>query len=301
MRKIFIILTLLIASCSFASNSDAPASDDISSLFPDLSGWIKDGSPEIFYADNLWEYINGAADVYLNYDFQKVATLTYDSSPKKSLTIDIYEHDTPRNAFGIYSQEKPAQGNWLKIGTQGYYDKGILNFYVGNYYIKMMGFYLGEEEKELFQATAEELAGSLQGKAEVPKPAQCFPDKGKIANSERYIAKDFLGRRILHSAFVADYEVSGEKKRLFIIETKDESEAGSMLSQYMQEVADKGHEISEENGLYRFKDPYFESSGMMNIKSKGNYVWGLFSDDTPVYDFYIEGIEKNLKKSKLID
>ena len=301
MNKIIIILVLLTAGCSFASNTGAPASDDINSLFPDLEGWAKDGSPGIFYADNLWEYINGAADVYLNYDFQKVATLTYDSSSKKSLTIDIYEHDTPRNAFGIYSQEKPTQGNWVKIGTQGYYDKGILNFYVGNHYVKLMGFYLGEEEKQFLLAAAGELAGSLKGKAEAPIPVECFPDKDKILNSERYIAKDFLGRRILHSAFVADYDVNDEKKQLFIIETEDEGEAGSMLQQYLQQVVDKGIEISQENGIYRFNDPYFESSGSMNIKSKGNYVWGLFSDDESVYDFYIEEIEKNLKKSQLID
>jgi hypothetical protein len=301
MRKVIIILTLLIASCSFASNSDAPVSDDISSLFPDLDGWTKDGSPEIFYADNLWEYINGAADVYLNYDFQNVKTLTYDSSPKKSLTIDIYEHDTSRNAFGIYSQEKPLQGNWVAIGTQGYYDKGILNFYTGNYYVKLMGFYLGEEEKQFLHATAEELAGSLKGSKEAPKALTCFPDKAKISNSERFIAKDFLGRRILHSAFMADYDMDGEKKQIFIIETEDEGEAGSMLKQYLQQVVDKGIEISEENGIYRFTDPYFESSGMMNIKSKNKYIWGLFSDDASVYGFYIEEIEKNLKKSKLIN
>jgi hypothetical protein len=301
MRKVFIILAMLAASCSFASNTDAPVSGDINSLFPVLDGWTKDGSPEIFYADNLWEYINGAADVYLNYDFQKVATLTYDSSPKKSLTIDIYEHDTPRNAFGIYSQEKPAQGKFLKVGTQGYYDKGILNFYIGSYYIKLMGFYLGEEEQQFLESTAGELVGRLKGKPAVPKPVECFPDRGKISNSERYIAKDFLGRRILHSAFIADYELEGEKLRIFIIEAGDEAEAGSILTEYLKQVGEQGNPVTQEDGIYRFEDPYFESSGMMNIKSRDSYIWGLFSDNASVYSFYIEGIEKNLEKNQLID
>lgn len=301
MRISSIILLILIASCSFASSSDSPAADDMSSLFPDLDDWTRDGSPEIYYADNLWEYINGAADVYLNYDFQKVVTLTYDGNPKKSLTIDIYEHDTPRNAFGIYSQEKPDEGNFLEIGTQGYYDKGILNFYFGNYYVKLMGFDLGDDEKQFLESTAEKLAGRLKGEAITPKAVECFPDKGKVPNSERYIAKDFLGRRTLHSAFVADYDVDNEKKRIFIIEAADEAEAGAMLKGYLGQVSEKGFEISREKGIYRFTDPYFESSGMMNIKARGKYIWGLFSDDEPLYVFYIEEIEKNLENSRLVD
>jgi hypothetical protein len=233
MRQIMLGMVLLMIGCTFASSSDATAVDDMNALFPDLDGWTMDGSPEIFYADNLWEYINGAADVYLSYDFQKVATLTYDAGPNKSLTIDIYEHDTPRNAFGIYSQEKPNEGDFLRVGTQGYYDRGILNFYFGAYYVKLMGFNLGEAEKQFLESTALTLVKHLKGKAVVPTPVKCFPAEGKIPNSERYIAKDFLGRRVLHSAFVADYEVGGDKKRLFIIEADDEKGAGLMLKEYL--------------------------------------------------------------------
>jgi hypothetical protein len=164
-----------------------------------------------------------------------------------------------------------------------------------------MGFNLGEEEKRFLQSTAGTLTDRLKGRAVVPRTVECFPADGKIPNSERYIAKDFLGRRILHSAFVADYDVGGENKRLFIIEAEDEGSAGSMLKEYLKQVGEKGFEIIQEKGIYRFIDPYFESSGMMNIKTEGSYIWGLFSDDEALYAPYIEAIEKNLKKYQLID
>jgi len=301
MRIVCIILALLVAGCPLASAADTPAGEDMSTLFPDLEGWTKDGSPEIFYADNLWEYIDGAAEIYLTYDFQRVATLTYESGPEKSLTIDIYEHDTPRNAFGIYSQEKPTEGDFLQIGTQGYYDRGILNFYFGSYYVKIMGFDLGEGEKQFLESTGREVAGGLNAQAVVPKPLQCFPAEGKIAHSERYIAKDFLGRRALHSAFTAEYEIKGETRRIFIIEADNEEDARSMLKKYLDQVGEKGMEIRRENGIYRFIDPYFESSGMMNIKSAGRYIWGLFGGDDTPYAFYIDQIETNLEKNRLLD
>jgi hypothetical protein len=74
-----------------------------------------------------------------------------------------------------------------------------------------------------------------------------------------------------------------------------------MLKEYLEQVGEKGFDIIQLNGMYRFIDPYFESNGMLNIKSNGRYIWGLFSDDESLYELYIDGIEKNLKKNKLID
>jgi len=60
---------------------------------------------------------------------------------------------------------------------------------------------------------------NLDGSTDFPKTVQCFPGTGKIANSEAYINRNFLGHSFLHSAYVADYEMEGQKVQVFIIET----------------------------------------------------------------------------------
>ena len=71
--------------------------------FPEVEGWTLASEVQVYDAENLWEYINGAADMYLAYDFKKVATLSYDTEPKGSITVDVYEHADHRNG-----RENPA-------------------------------------------------------------------------------------------------------------------------------------------------------------------------------------------------
>ena len=139
MKKYNVILCLFVILLAFALTAEE-SGDSMVQVFPQLKEWQKKGKPDIYTADNLYEYINGAADVFLSYDFQKLVTLTYESKPKQSITIDIYQHSDYRNGFGIYAQERPVTDDYLKIGVQGYYEKGILNFFKGKYYVKISSF-----------------------------------------------------------------------------------------------------------------------------------------------------------------
>lgn len=301
MHKNVFLISLLVLSWLLPIAAIGVPEDKVAELFPDLDGWIKDGDPDIYYADNLWEYINGAADMYLRYDFTKVLTLTYDRDPERSITIDVYEHSNPTYAFGIYSRERTAESEFLAIGTQAYYEKGMLNFFQGNYYVKLMGFDVGEDEESFLKSIAKDVAGRLGGEPRFPAVLACFPAENKIENSETFIAKDFLGRSVLHSAFVVEYEVKGITKQVFIIEAADEDNAKDVVAKYIEQVEKKGSSVVREKGLYRFEDPYFSSSGRMNLKAEGKYIWGLFDDEPSVSDPYIDKIEENLKANCLIE
>ena len=274
---------------------------DMTSIFPTLDGWTKKGKPQVFTPDNLFEYINGAAEVFLSYDFEKLATLTYENVKKNSFTVDVYRHSSDRNGFGIYSQEKPQTGDFLVVGAQGYYEQGILNFFKGSYYVKMSGYDLGDNDKAVLTAAAKKIAAQLEGTQGFPDVLKCFPPEGKIPNSQGYINKNFLGHSFLHFAYVTDYQLKGEKVRVFIIESNDNTGVEKILESYLAFIKKKGMKVEENKNVYRFQDPYYRSSGMMNLKIKNNYLWGLFSKENATADFYIDQIEKNLKKKKLLD
>jgi hypothetical protein len=273
---------------------------DITGIFPGFEGWIKKGKPDLYTPANLFEYINGAAEVFLGYDFVQLATLTYENNQENSFTVDVYQHNSDRNGFGIYSQEKPQTGNFLNIGTQGYYEKGVLNFFKGSFYVKMSGFDLGDHDEKVLTTAAKALAKALPGSMDFPVVVKCFPGKGKIANSEAYINKNFLGHSFLHSAFVADYEIDGRKFRVFIIETGKPGEVEEILNNYTGFLKKKDIPVEQKETLYRFQDPYYRTSGMMNMKREKNYLWGLFSKNNTAAESIIREIERNLKKYKLI-
>lgn len=266
-------------------------------LFPQLKGWTQKGNPAEYTPDNLYEYINGAADVFLSYDFVKLAVLGYENTQKASFTVDIYHHSSNINGFGIYSQEKPQKGPFITIGTQGYYEKGILNFLKGSYYVKISGYDLGDRDEAVLTGAAKKIAETIEGESRFPKAVDSFPKEGKIENSERYIAQNFLGHSFLHSAFVADYQKDGRKLEVFIIQTNDEKEAKKILDGYLDFAKKKGKEVlNPGENFYRFQDPYYRSNGMMHMKRKGKYIAGLFCKSPETADLFIKKIQGNLGK-----
>lgn len=299
MKKITISI-IIVMVFALAIPSLPAGGTDITGLFPTFAGWTKKGKPDLYTPDNLFEYINGAAEVFLSYDFVKLATLTYENNKENSFTVDVYQHSSDRNGFGIYSQEKPQKGDFLDIGTQGYYEKGVLNFLKGSFYVKMSGYDLGDNDKKILTTAARRLAKALEGSMDFPAVVKCFPGKGKIANSEVYINRNFLGHSFLHSAFVTDYEIDGRKFQVFIIETGKPEEVEEILNNYTGFLKKKGIPVEQKEKLYRFQDPYYRSSGIMNMKMEKNYLWGLFSKNNAAAESFIREIARNLKKNKLI-
>jgi hypothetical protein len=295
MGKDFSVLRTGVIFFSVFFVSSLLAGDRIEDIFPELEGWKKDGTPRIYTPENLYEYINGAAESYLSYDFQKLTTINYEDKEGRSLTIDVYQHSSPANGFGIYSQEKSLQGDFVKVGAHGYYDKGIVNFVMGSTYVKMMSFGIEKEERTFMLNVARKIAAELKEETELPAILTCLPEKGKIENSERYIAQNFLGHGFLHSAFVADYMINDRRLQIFIIETLDISKAMAMVNHYLKHAGEK--ELSKgDNGSFQFVDRYYRSSGKMNLRWRGRWIWGFFSSDPSTTEYYLNKIGENLSK-----
>jgi hypothetical protein len=265
-----------------------------SSPFPEIQGWKQSGKILTFSPRTLYDYIDGAADLYLKYDFQELKVAEYKNEKKASLTVEVYRHKTPTDAFGIYSQERLSSANYLDIGDQGYSEKGILNFVAGNCYVKMniMDTEAGDEEALL--SMAKKVVENLGGKGSLPSILSSFPEEGKKKNSEKFIAQNFLGYSFFHSGFTADYELSGKKFKLYVIEGADQKDCRNMVQEYLQRSGNLQKKVEE--GHYTLKDPYH---GDMDFYWTGQYIWGALNlDDSTLRSKYLGLLEEGLQKKK---
>ena len=158
MKTIFLISLLGIHYCFMGSGADAK-----DFTFPEMTGWKQSEEIQTFQPENLFDYIDGAADLYLSYDFQELKVAEYQNQKKASVIVEVYRHRTPTLAFGIYSQERLSNANFLDIGAQGYSEKDILNFVAGNCYIKMNSFKTGPEDQEILLTFAKKVVGNFGG------------------------------------------------------------------------------------------------------------------------------------------
>ena len=262
--------------------------------FPEMSGWKSSGEVQTFTPKTLYEYIDGAADLYLSYDFQELRVAEYLNERKASVIVEIYRHQTPADAFGIYSRERLPDADVIETGAQGYIEENVLNFVTESYYVKINSFKTGKEDREILLTFAKRVAESLGEKGWLPSLLSSFPPEGKKRNSEKYISKNFLGYSFLHSAFTADYELSGMKFKLFLIEGEGGNDCRDMIQKYLQQTGSPKKEISE--GSYTVADPY---NGEIGLNWQGNYIWGILNlGDPSLRSKYLGLLEKELVKRK---
>jgi hypothetical protein len=171
----------------------AATGDEKTLAFPEMGGWKQDGKPQVFSPRTLYEYINGAADLYLTYEFQDLNVAEYKGGGEAEVTVEVYRHGDSTQAFGIYSQERLANARFLDIGAQGYQEPNVLNFVAGPYYVKVNGYNTGAEDERTMLAFGRKMEGILGGKSALPKILSSFPREGMKKNTEKFIFKDFLG------------------------------------------------------------------------------------------------------------
>ena len=120
-------LLLFCAACGGGSEQSQPAvslsPEDarLQSLLPEsneAAGWTRGEEIRFFDADNLYEFINGAAENFLIYGFKKVVTADYDNAEQPSqIVVEIYQMADPRNTFGIYASERNTSSTFKPIGA----------------------------------------------------------------------------------------------------------------------------------------------------------------------------------------
>jgi hypothetical protein len=166
-----------------------------------------------------------------------------------------------------------------------------LNFICDAYYVKLNGFDLGPGGPEILNALAEKIARGIGGSNALPEVLGAFPAPGRIANSERFIADNFLGHDFLRSAFTADYSPAGQKFQLFIMKTGDENEARALLQRYV--ALDKTNMTQKVlPGDLMIHDPY---NGIVQLRWRGKFIWGAIGQVADAAE-YLDLIEQNLKK-----
>ena len=279
-------LILLLPACSIAGSDPS-----MKNFFPEIKGFSKSGDPVSYKPDTLFEYIDGAAELYLIYNFTGLNLQIYKDKEGNTITAEIYDQQNNNNSFGIYSQERPYECEFLAIGTQASYMEGYLNFYQGRYYVKISGYNLGAKDREYLASIGEKLSGLLGEKTTPPKMLKVFPETNKIKNREEYIARDFLGYSYFKNVFTADYGNPESSYKLFVIEATDRSTLEKSINEYKKQI--KSTEDILKGGIHELDDPY---QGKIIMSASGNYIAGILNPDNVKVDMdLLKQMISNLK------
>jgi hypothetical protein len=270
---------LVILSCS------AIAQDII---FPELEGFRKSTKYPVFVPGDLWNFINGAADTYLALGFVDLHVAEYKKG-KDVIKVEIYKHSDHTMAFGIYASERSPSFNYLNLGSQGYSVDGVINFFKGNYYVKIRTFSAKPKTLQAEESLARRVEGMLTGEKDMPLLLSQFPEEAKKVNEETYVNESVLGHQFLNKAFKADYQAGNDNFSIFLIKYVSPEEALKTAKAYLTVG---GTEPDPSETRYVFTDGY---NGTVFLAWKGDMmviISGLARDQADIAEKYSSEILK---------
>jgi hypothetical protein len=213
-------------------------SPELVALVPRVDAWTRTEAPRSYFPESLFEYIDGAAESYLSYDFRELLVVDLQKKgTEATLTLEIYDMGSPVNAFGIFGAERYPENKAVSIGELGYLEGEAMNFMAGRFYVKMLGFGLGEETGSVLAGIGAKVAGAVKEKGALPALVLAFPKKGLVVQSEKYIKKNFMGYEFLRDGYVAAYMAEGREMEAFFIEAGAEMDAQGMLEKLLKALA----------------------------------------------------------------
>jgi hypothetical protein len=120
-------------------------------------GWQLDGRAESYEPGNVYEKINGAADQYIRFGFERLHFVTLVRGADL-LFVELYDQGSFQNALGIYSEQKDPEQAVERRGEMELYrtPAGVIGRYE-RYYFKAAG----NSDAPAVREKASEIAAAL--------------------------------------------------------------------------------------------------------------------------------------------
>ncbi|MFC2156651.1 DUF6599 family protein [Acidobacteriota bacterium] len=265
-----------------------------SQVLPKVKAWALSEDIETYKPESLFEYINGAAEIYLAYEFKEllVAQFKMDGS-EANISVEIYDMGTTENAFGIYGAERYPENNFIPTGIQGYIEDEALNFLADRYYVKLLCFDCGDKAAGVLNEFSRDIVRKVGGVKVFPELLSLFPKEGLIANSEKFSLRNFMGYSFFSNGFIANYSLDEMEFDCFAIRTSSGQEAEEILKKFLERK--KEQPVSKETFGFVVTDKYYHN---IFLAQMDNFILGVMKIKDGQEDIGIKYLKSLVERLK---
>lgn len=206
-------------------------------------------SAETYNSGNLYEKIDGKADLYLNNGFISLQCRRFTDKLAKDRWVEVYLYEMADggNAFAVYSLQKRSESVPLDWAQFGYSTSDSIYVAAGKYYIEI---FLSSEDKSLL-ASAQSAAGKIAANVSDSRTKiailTLFPVENLVNDSFKFIKADAFGCSELESIFTAEYKINGSSITAYLSKKKGSQVAGQTVAKYYRFLTDNGAKDLQHN------------------------------------------------------
>ncbi len=229
--KILVLLSLLAACGGALFPAGQPPKPDprlLASFIPVTAGpWLSEAD-QVYDAQTIFSYIDGAGEVYRSYNMKLLVARRFHKDGRPDLVVDAFDMGTSADAFGVFTHD--LEGEEAGLGQGSLYRAGLLTFWKDRYFFSV---YTEEETattKALVLDLGRAIAKAVPGEGPKPEILGLLPAEGleagriryfhnfSVLNYHRFVAEtDVLRLADAAGAVLAPYQGSGGRSELLIV------------------------------------------------------------------------------------
>lgn len=236
---------LVLASVAWAVEPSVEHSPLRSLLPQTVLEWTPAEDDAVFTRDTIFEYMDGAGELYLAYDFEYLFVRQYAKPSAPPIVVELYQMHTSADAYGIFSHD--TDGDALDLGAGAFYSVGYLWFWKGDLFVRIMADRETDASKAAVLALGNTIAEAFSQEGPPPELLLYLPPEGLLPQATRYfhtvvslnvhyyLADDNLLNLDEHTNVVlATYQRADRNVRLLLVQYRSPDLAQTAFEQFGQ-------------------------------------------------------------------
>jgi len=229
---------------------------NLTKFLPDrVNRWAVSQPDSYYNNETLYNYIDGATELYLSYGFDTVVSRRYTCENEPDIVVEIFNMLQPRNAFGVFTNMREKNQHQFGQGSQ--LIKGSLIFWKDHYFVSVSTERSTQASLDAINKLAFEIDKNIIGKGELPEIMQFLPQNGLVEegycyfhhyiwlNAYYFISNDnILNISEKTDCVLAKYGPADHRSYLLIVQYPSEEEALTAFRQFKRTYAP---ELNKEN------------------------------------------------------
>lgn len=293
------LLTILII-CTRGNSMNLKIND----ILPDeniIHGWTIDGSDKIYGPDNLYEYINGGAELFLSYGFRQMITRIYTADHQPEIIVDIFDMGASKNAYGVFSYSRESEDSTFGQGSQ--YSPGLLLFWKDRYYVSILFTPETPGAKETAFRIARYIESSIPEKGQLPEIIKLLPQENLLKETIRYFhhfiwlnSYQFVSNENIllidenTEAVLTKYKEEGERHVLLLVKYPDADLVATARQNFVAKYSSSPLTASV----------FQQKNGWTGYRQIRNYLAVIFNaTEQELIESYFNKIQANIENSEI--
>lgn len=265
----------------------------------EVNGWKTREKDKLYDPETIFDYINGAGEVYRSYNFRYLLVRRYTKAGKPDIVADLFDMGTSKDAFGVFTHD--LEGEEAGMGQGSTYQGGLLSFWKDRFFVSLYAEEESEETRRALFALGNEVEAFIEGEGEKPVILTYFP-------SEKLKEKSI---RFFHSYIILNYHFFVADQNILLLDQETEAALGIYEEENVRLLIIRYPQKQKASDAYKSFTKYYmpdtQQEGMVQtengrwtvVRVRGDLLFLVFDARSVSYAIEIlERVEKRIEEKE---